>query len=179
MKRILIVFAHPAMEKSKIQKQLLASAATLQSLTIHDLYEQYPDFAINVHHEQELLRIHDTIVFQFPFYWYSSPSLLKEWLDLVLEYGFAYGHSGTALAGKQLLIATSTGGSQEVYQHEGHNKYTMREFLHPFEATASLCGMSYLPPFIIHGAHQLRTNEEAIQQQADRYREHLLLLQTS
>jgi len=46
------------------------------------------------------------IVFHHPFYWYSSPAILKEWQDLVLEYGFAYGHEGTALRGKKSLSAS-------------------------------------------------------------------------
>jgi Flavodoxin-like fold len=66
---------------------------------------KYPDFHINVAREQELLTLHDVIVFQHPLYWYSYPAILKEWQDLVLESGFAFGHMGTRLAGKLLLHA--------------------------------------------------------------------------
>lgn len=156
LNRILILFAHPALEKSRINRQLLQAVEGLDSVTIHDLYERYPDFHINVKFEQDLLLAHDVIVFQHPFYWYSSPAILKEWQDLVLEYGFAYGHLGTALQGKKFLSAITTGGSKQAYCRYGHNYFTIREFLVPFEQTARLCGMDYLPPFVVHGTHDLQ-----------------------
>ncbi len=91
LNQILILFAHPALEKSRVNRQLIRSIHGLDGVTIHDLYETYPDFNIQVKAEQDLLLAHDIIVFHHPFYWYSSPALLKEWQDLVLEYGFAYG----------------------------------------------------------------------------------------
>lgn len=154
--RILILFAHPALEKSRINRRLIKAVRDLDSVTIHDLYEQYPNFHINVKFEQDLLLAHDLIVFQHPFYWYSCPAILKEWLDLVLEYGFAYGHHGTALQGKKFLSVITTGGSEKAYCRQGHNYFTVRELLAPFEQTARLCGMEYLPPFVIQGTHQLR-----------------------
>ena len=102
--RVLILFAHPAPHKSSINRYLIASVQGLNNVTINDLYEEYPTFDINVQREQELLLAHDIIVFQHPFYWYSSPAILKEWEDLVLEYGFAYGTGGTKLHGKLFLL---------------------------------------------------------------------------
>jgi glutathione-regulated potassium-efflux system ancillary protein KefG len=172
--RILILFAHPALEKSRIQRQLIKAAQGIEAVTIHDLYETYPNFQINIQAEQKLLLDHDLIVFQHPFYWYSSPALLKEWQDVVLEYGFAYGHKGTALHGKQFLSVISTGGGDQAYRREGNNRFTIREFLAPFEQTARLCGMEYLPPFVVQGVYQL--SKEAIAGHAEHYRQTLLAL---
>lgn len=158
--RVLIIFAHPALEKSRVNRQLLQALQGLEGVTIHDLYENYPNFYIDVKAEQYLLLSHHIVVFQHPFYWYSSPSLLKEWQDLVLEYGFAYGRGGTALQGKKVLSAVTTGGSPQAYQREGQNFFTMRELLVPFEQTARLCGMDYLPPFVVQSTHQLRDQEQ-------------------
>ncbi len=66
-----------------------------------------------------------------PIYWYSCPPLLKQWIDLVLEVGWAYGKGGEQLRGKWILNAVSSGGSREVYQEEGRNRYTLRQFLAP------------------------------------------------
>jgi glutathione-regulated potassium-efflux system ancillary protein KefG len=159
-KRILILFAHPALEKSRVNRRLLQAIQGLDLITIHDLYEAYPDFHIDVKFEQDLLLAHDIIVFQHPFYWYSSPAILKEWQDLVLEYGFAYGYQGTALHGKRFLTAITTGGGEQAYCREGYNCFTIRELLVPFEQTARLCGMEYLPPFVVHGTHQLREQHQ-------------------
>ena len=108
--RVLILFAHPALEKSRVNRRLIAAVQDLENVTINDLYEQYPDFYIHVKREQELLLSHDVIVFQHPFYWYSCPALVKQWEDLVLQYGFAYGKEGTKLKGKWVLTAITTGG---------------------------------------------------------------------
>lgn len=155
MKKILILFAHPRYESSLANQALIKGVASLEGVTIHDLYEQYPDFNVDVSREKELLVQHDMIIWQHPFYWYSCPPLLKQWIDMVLEFGWAYGSGGNALAGKQVLNVLTTGGTRAVYCKDGRNNYTIKEFLRPFEQTARLCGMSYLPPFAVMGTHRL------------------------
>ena len=156
---VLVLFAHPALQKSRANVPMLEAIAGLEDVTVHDLYEAYPRFHIHVEHEQELLRRHQTIVFQHPFYWYSSPPLLKQWEDLVLSYQWAYGPEGTALQGKRALSALTTGGRAEAYARTGINHYTMAEFLRPFEQTARLCNMRWLPPFVIHAAGRIEPSE--------------------
>jgi glutathione-regulated potassium-efflux system ancillary protein KefG len=127
-----------------------------------------------VSREQNLLLEHDIYVWQHPFYWYSSPSIIKEWIDLVLKHGFAYGRTGTALKGKRIFNAITAGGRREVYQEGNMNNFTIPQFLAPFRQTARLCHMIYLPPFVIHGTHLLE--EEEIQTAAMDYRKILLSL---
>ncbi len=172
--KILILFAHPAFQRSRVHRALLAAARSLEGVTVHDLYEAYPDLAIDVPREQELLRAHDVIVFQHPFYWYSSPAILKEWQDLVLQHGFAYGREGTALKGKTLVSAISTGGGEAAYRPDGVNRFTITEMLRPFEQTASLCGIRWLPPFVVYGTHMLET--DAFAGHAEDYRRVLTAL---
>jgi glutathione-regulated potassium-efflux system ancillary protein KefG len=168
--QILILFAHPALEKSRVNRRLLQAVTGLDAVTVHDLYEAYPDFQIQVKYEQDLLLAHDIIVFQHPFYWYSSPALLKEWQDLVLEHGFAYGHEGMALRGKKMLSAITAGGSEQSYCQEGYNRFSVRQLLAPFEQTAHLCGMEYLPPFIVHGTHKLEGTQDVDKHAEDYHR---------
>lgn len=108
MKRILVIFSHPALQSSRANKQLLHAIEGLEGITLHDLCQRYPDMFINVKREQALLAEHDIIVFQHPFYWYSCPAIMKEWMDLVLEYGYAYGPEAHALNGKQWLSASGS-----------------------------------------------------------------------
>lgn len=154
--RVLIIFAHPALQKSRINAELIKAVNELEGVTFRDLYDLYPDYLIDVKKEQELLLEHDVIVFQHPFYWYSSPAILKEWEDLVLEFGFAYGHDGTALKGKMMMNAITAGGSFDSYSRDGIHYYEVRDFLKPFEQSAALCGMHYLPPFVVHEASTLK-----------------------
>ena len=155
MPSVLVLYAHPAPHKSRINRRLVAAAREVEGVTFRDLYELYPDFLIDVEEEQRLLAEHDVIFLQHPFYWYSAPALVKEYLDLVLTYGWAYGEGGTALKGKIMLQAISAGGPEEVYGPQGRNRFTIRQLLAPFDQTAHLCGMRYLAPHVIHGANQL------------------------
>ena len=158
-RKILILFFHPAVYRSRVNRKLLEAANKLDGVRVREMYEIYPDFHIDVAAEQDLLLEHDLIVWQHPFYWYSSPSLLKEWLDLVLEHGFAYGSQGRALEGKMVVSAISTGGQEKAYHTEGGNRYTIRQLLAPFDQTVSLCRMHYLPPFVTHGTHLLEADK--------------------
>jgi glutathione-regulated potassium-efflux system ancillary protein KefG len=155
MAKVLILFAHPAMEKSRVHKRLVEHIPRSADIRFHDLYERYPDFDIDVPYEQRLLLQHDVVIFQHPFYWYSSPAIIKQWQDLVLEHGWAYGTGGRAIAGKKFMHAISTGGSKNSYTVEGRNKYSIADYMLPFEQTAYLCDVEYLPPFVIHGTHRL------------------------
>lgn len=174
MRKVLIIFAHPKFEHSDVNFQLINAVKDLENVTIRDLYELYPDFNINIQEEQEILFEHEVVIFQHPFYWYSCPPLLKQWIDLVLEFGWAYGPGGVYLKNKYLLNAITSGGSQEVYSHEGRNRFTLEEFLRPFEQTAYLCWMRYLPPFHIGGTHQIQVDE--LQRKARAYKELVLQL---
>ncbi|MEM9257089.1 MAG: NAD(P)H-dependent oxidoreductase [Pseudomonadota bacterium] len=151
-KRVLILFAHPSRDRSEVNLPLYAASSGRSGVTLVDLYGEYPDYRIDVDREQQRLLEHDIVVFMFPMYWYSTPSMLKEWQDLVLEYGFAYGAQGTALHNKLFLCVLSAGGAAEAYHAEGYNHFTIRELLQPIEQMATLCGMRYLPPFALFGS---------------------------
>jgi glutathione-regulated potassium-efflux system ancillary protein KefG len=174
MAHVLVLFAHPALEKSRVHRRLIRALPALPKLTFHDLYEAYPTFDIHVEHEQALLTAHDLIVLQHPFFWYSTPPLVKQWEDLVLEHGWAYGSTGTALRGKRWLNLITTGGGASAYTREGLNRFTVRELLAPIEQTIRLCGMEYLPPYLIQGTH--RMSEADIASAAEHYSELLTWL---
>jgi len=149
--KILILFAHPALQKSRVNSRLITHVRDIEGVTFHDLYEAYPDFHIHVKREQELLIGHDIIIFHHPLFWFSIPSLLKEWMDLVLEHRWAYGKDGNALRDKKLISVITTGGRESLYQKDGFNRHTLNEFLVPIRHTAFVCGIKYLPPFVVHG----------------------------
>ncbi|WP_334058029.1 NAD(P)H-dependent oxidoreductase [Polaribacter sp. P097] len=175
MKRVLVLFAHPKFEKSNVNKVLIDEINGLENVTVHDLYEEYPDFHIDINREKQLLENHDIIIWHHPFYWYSCPPLMKQWIDLVLEFNWAYGPQGDALNGKICLNTITTGGSKEMYCSEGNNSFTIGQFLRPFEQTAVLCGMIYYPPFTVMGTHKIK--EEKLLVAKEKYSKILNLLQ--
>ena len=166
--KVLVLLAHPALETSVTNRRLARAVTGLDGVRVHDLYETYPDFEVDVAREQELLRAHDVVVLQHPFYWYSAPALVKEWLDLVLEHGFAYGRTGNALRGKVMMNALSTGGREEAYGANGRNRFTIRQLLAPFDQTAHLCNMIYLPPFVVFRGRGL--SRQSLAETAANYR---------
>lgn len=159
-RRVLVNLVHPVLERSRVNRRLLEAIRDLEGVTVHDLYEAYPTLHIDVAREQELLIAHDVIVFQHPFYWYSTPALLKQWQDHVLEHGWAYGQGGTRLRGKLTFHALTTGGPETAYRRDGYNRYTIRELLAPLDQTAHLCGMHFLAPFVVHAALRVRADDD-------------------
>jgi putative NADPH-quinone reductase len=151
-RRILCLFAHPSLDRSEVNRPLVEATGRVEGVTLVDLYAEYPTGEIDVDREQSRLCAHDVICFMHPLYWYSTPSIFKEWQDLVLEHGFAYGSETTALHGKLFFNALTAGGPEPAYCAAGYNHFTIRELLCPLEQMARLCGMVFLPPFALFGA---------------------------
>ncbi len=154
-RRALVLFAHPNLSKSRANRALLDVMRTLEHVTVHDLYDCYPHFVIDTEREKRLLVEHDVIVFQHPIYWYSTPAILKEWQDQVLQHGWAYGEGGTALRGKDFVSLVTCGGSPEAYSATGLHGITLPELLRPLDATAKLCGLRRHSPIILYSAPSL------------------------
>lgn len=152
MARVLVYYAHPGHKHSHVNRVMARAARSVDGITFVDLYAEYPRFGIDADREQQRLLDHDVFVFQFPMFWYSTPSLIKEWEDIVLEHGFAYGTGGDKLEGKQMLLAITAAGPAEAYAVEGYQHYPIRTFLTPLEQTARLCNMSFAPPYVLYGS---------------------------
>ena len=148
-KDVLVVLAHPDFERSEVNKGFISKLERMDQVTIDNLYEKYSDFDIDVEKEQSLLEEHDIIIFQFPLYWFGSPALLRKWQNDVVTSAFAFGENNR-MKGKQLMIVTSVGGTQEDYRHGGSLDITMDEILVPFKSFAHFIEMKYLTPFIIY-----------------------------
>jgi glutathione-regulated potassium-efflux system ancillary protein KefF len=167
---IYVLAAHPDMRHSRVNRALLEAARQAQAsaparIVVNDLYASYPDYYIDVATEQARLSAAQLVVLLHPIHWYSMPPLQKLWLDEVLSFGWAYGPGGSsqghALAGKDLWLVASTGGAEETYHPQGYNRYFFDAFLPPYEQTAALCGMRFLPPLLLHGAHSQTPDEIA------------------
>ncbi|MDG0811388.1 NAD(P)H-dependent oxidoreductase [Cohnella rhizosphaerae] len=169
--KTLIVVAHPDLNRSRINRAWAERLTRLPDTTVHELYRTYPDRRIDVRREQALLDAHDRIVFQYPLYWYSTPPLLKQWFDEVLERGWAFGPGGEHLKGKEIGIAISTAGTADSYRPGGSNLFTIRDIARPVEALANYVGAHYLPPFAMH--HARDATDEQLAESAAAYVRHL------
>jgi len=147
---------------------MAAAASALDGITFVDLYGEYPRMKIDVDREQERLLANDVVVMQFPLMWYSTPPILKEWQDLVLEHGFAYGHEAKFLAGKLLAPVISAGGPEASYHADGYNNFDLRTLLTPLEQTANLCQFTFLSPYVLFGSLSLGAGDR-LQDHVDGY----------
>ncbi len=151
MVKTLVILGHPTFANSIANKLIVERLEKEEDVTIRNLHDLYPDMKIDVEAEQKALREADTIVMQFPFYWYSVPGILKQWQDDVLQYGFAYGSTGDALKGKRLILSFTIGGGAEMYKQGAPNLYEIDDFMKPYHALANLCQMKMEPLVFTHG----------------------------
>lgn len=170
---IVVLVAHPRIEHSRVNRRLVRAARGLPPgrVELRELYRLYPDYLIDVQAERAALAAARLVVWQFPFQWYGVPPLLKLWLDEVFGFGWAYGPGGTALRGKDLWLAVSTGGGEQAYHPSGHNRHFIDAFWPPIEQTAVLAGMRFLPPLVLHAAH--RVADDAVNDHAALYADRL------
>ena len=168
---IYVLAAHPNWRESRVNRHLVEQARAVARVQLRDLYGSYPDYDIDVSREQAAVEQAGLVVLLHPIQWYSMPALQKLWLDDVLRHGWAYGHQGTALQGKDLWLVATTGGPASSYHPESYNRYFFDAFLPAYEQTAVLCGMRFLPPLMLHGAH--RATAEEITAHAAVFRERL------
>ncbi|MTH55015.1 flavodoxin family protein [Bacillus mangrovi] len=151
--KTLVIVSHPSLETSIVNKRWVEELKKHpEKYTVHELYKVYPDEKIDAEKEQKLIESHGNLVIQFPVYWFSSPSLLKKWLDDVFLYGWAYGSKGDKLKNRKIALGVSAGISHEDYQEEGRYHYTLDQVLLPYEMTALYCKADYRSFFAFFGA---------------------------
>jgi glutathione-regulated potassium-efflux system ancillary protein KefG len=170
--KAMVIIAHPNYENSRVNKRWVEELEKHENITVNNLSLKYPDENIDKEEEQKLLLEHDRIVFQYPWYWYNMPPLMRKWQDTVLEYGWAFGPGGTKLNGKEKVVAITVGGPEVSYQAGGYNTFTLSEFLKPMQQTANLTGMKFLPAFKVHSAVVL--TDEQLEKSAEDYVKHIL-----
>ena len=109
---------------------------------------------------------HQTIVFQYPFYWYNMPAILKQWFDCVFTYGFAYGSAGSQLKGKNFVASFTVGAPEREYHTLGEHHFPVAEFCKNLAQTAYYAQMNFVPPFWFHGTSPALYSADEIQAKA-------------
>ena len=161
--KTLVILAHPDMENSRINKKWKEELEKYpDKITVNELYKNYPDWNIDIKKEQELILKHDNIIFEFPLYWYSSPPILKKWLDDVLSFNWAYGNE-YRLKGKNIGFAVSVGGPETEYSKTGSVKFSMNEILIPFEATVEYIKANLISHYILFDATESLSKEKLLE----------------
>lgn len=177
MKNVLVLLAHPDIEKSFANRTIINSIKDHKNIQIRDLSSLYPDFNVDAAAEQQELIPADLIIFQYPLHWYNIPPVLKQWLDSVFTYGFAFGKKGDKLKGKDMLLSLTIGGAESSYSPEGHNRFNTDEMLIPMKQVANHIGMNYLNPvksYEMEYLPKIRGNKKEVEYKALNHSKELL-----
>ena len=137
MPKTVMILAHPKIEDSIGNRIISELASENNNIEVRHLDQLYPNFKIDVKAEQEALLNAKNIVFQYPLYWYSTPAILKEWIDQVFQYGFAFGQE-SALNDKKIFISLTIGSAPDYY-----NDDVMEKILFPIKGLTEYCSLSY------------------------------------
>ncbi|WP_165020221.1 NAD(P)H-dependent oxidoreductase [Dysgonomonas sp. ZJ279] len=168
MKKLVIV-SHPDIEKSVINKRWVEELKKYpEQFTVHNIYSMYPDGKIDIEKEQKLIEEHDTLILQYPLYWFNCPPLLKKWLDDTFTYGWAYGSKGNKMKGKKIALAISAGIREEDLQKDKEWKVTIEELILPFKTTTRYTKSDYRGHFVLHDTHNA-PHSDALENSAQNY----------
>lgn len=174
MKKVLILYGHTDPDDSVANKKILEVVAQqMPEAEIVTLAQLYPDFKIDIEKEQQRLLASDIIVFEYPVFWYSCPSILHRYIEQVFQHGFSHGSTGDKLKGKKLVLSFTTGAPAEMYSHDGAMGFTIDDFNDWAVATARLTQMDYCGYVYTGGvSYATRVNPEAVAEQETRSIEH-------
>ncbi|WP_281613453.1 NAD(P)H-dependent oxidoreductase [Flammeovirga sp. SubArs3] len=178
MKKTLVILAHPNFEHSIANKKIISELEkNIENIEVRDIHALYPDYKIDVEAEQKALLESDNVIFQYPFYWYNMPAILKKWFDDVFTYGFAYGAGGDKLKGKNFQLSFTVGAKEEAYSPLGSNHFKVDRFLIPMEQTAYLTKMEFQKPMYAFGCVYVKdvyNSPEEVEKNAAEYSVRLL-----
>lgn len=173
----LVILAHPDFQHSVANRAVVACLQNSGlNIEIRDIAALYPDYRIDAAAEQQALLRHETVVFQYPLYWYNMPAILKQYLDSVLTYGFAYGTGGDRLKDKNFVPSITIGAPKQDYRADGEAHFRVLELCKPLEQTAYYTQMRYIDPFYFHGTSPTLYGREEIVQRAEENAERLVAL---
>ncbi|MBM3601176.1 MAG: NAD(P)H-dependent oxidoreductase [Alphaproteobacteria bacterium] len=117
--------------------------------------------------EQDKLLWADTVILQFPFWWFSMPAILKGWIDRVFAKGFAYGlpdpkvpgwsrrYGDGVLTGRRSMLVITMSAQPPAMGPRGLGG-NIDDLLFPIHhGTLWYSGMTVLPPFIVNGTGRM------------------------
>ena len=147
LRKVVILLAFFFFFFFQANKALIDAVSDIEGVAVFNLYELSEDIAFNVDEWSKIISDASAVIYQFPFYWMSAPSLLKKWQDEV----FTHLSKIPAVAGKPLMIVTTTGSEYDAYRSGGRNRFTTDELLRPYQGSAIHSGMAWQTPIVVYG----------------------------
>ncbi|MDC4409848.1 NAD(P)H-dependent oxidoreductase [Acinetobacter baumannii] len=156
----LLILAHPYYAQSIANKTIVNELIkTYPDLEVRDIFQLYPDYKIDVSAEQEALLRHDTIILQYPMFWFNMPAILKLWFDEVFTYQFAYGSQGDKLKDKKVIISMTVGQKEADMVNEREN--LINSFLKAVQYSIQYTQMQLSSTFLLYEVSPLSGHSES------------------
>ncbi|MGY3723933.1 Putative NADPH-quinone reductase (modulator of drug activity B) [Granulicatella balaenopterae] len=158
--KTLVVISHPTLAESSLQQFLVSAVEAKDSVCVRHLesvLKDSPTGHFDRTSERQAVKRADRIILQFPMYWYSSPAVMKQWMDEVLDIKWA-----KQIGSKEVGIVTNMGIKERSYQAGGREQFTLSELLRPFQATVNALGWQYLHAFPIYQFIYLTEKEKQL-----------------
>ncbi|MVV49610.1 flavodoxin family protein [Pseudomonas sp. PB120] len=108
--------------------------------------------APDIQQELDKLLWADLLILNFPIFWFSTPAILKGWIDRVLVSGVCYGgkrfYDQGGLSGKKALVSVTLGGREHMFG-DGAIHGPLEDMLRPIlRGTLAYVGFDVLEPFV-------------------------------
>ncbi|OCY53809.1 NAD(P)H-dependent oxidoreductase [Acinetobacter pittii] len=156
----LLILAHPYYTQSIANKTIVNELIkTYPDLEVRDIFQLYPDYKIDVSAEQEALLRHDTIILQYPMFWFNMPAILKLWFDEVFTYQFAYGSQGDKLKDKKVIISMTVGQKEADMVNDREN--LIDSFLKAVQYSIQYTQMQLSATYLLYDVSPLSGNPES------------------
>lgn len=124
----------------------------------------------------------DTLILQFPLWWFGLPAILKGWVDRVFVsggrvYGGGKWYDRGVYAGKRAMCALTVGGPAPLYSEHGLSG-PIGTILFPINhGMFAFTGFTVIEPFLVHAPVRISAEERAAH--LERYRARVLGLETA
>ncbi len=159
MKKTLVIFAHPYLEYSSLNTELIKVYDKFEHITFKDLYEEYPDFHIATFRERKRIKDYERLIFHFPLIWFGLPPLLKLWIDEVFDMNWITDEDHP-LKNKDAIIITTVGGKEESYEPEGIYGCSVSNLLNALNISLKVIGVEVKQTKIIYNADELNKDQK-------------------
>ena len=103
-------------------------------------------FSPEVKAEHEKVAWCDIMLFVYPLYWFHLPGILKNWVDRIFSFGFAYG-GGKSLVGKKGMLLYTTGGPKDFLKTSEEMGWKLINNM-----IFGFCKITALEPYVAYGA---------------------------
>lgn len=117
----------------------------------------------DIQHELEKLVWCDLLILNFPVFWFSTPAILKGWIDRVLISGLCYGgmrfYDRGGMRGKKAMATITLGGRPHMFGQNAIHGELEDMLRHLLRGTLAYTGFDVLPPFVGYHVPYIGDNE--------------------